>query len=68
MTYFFVRRKNVVVFLVKMRGYGSVLHSICIDMREQPGWIYEPSEPYGMRSSADELHVGDRDNSPYERM
>lgn len=51
-----------------MRGSGRLLHSGCVDTREQPGWIYDSSEPYDLILSAEPLHLCVGDNSHYECM
>lgn len=64
----FVRLQKMGVLMVKMRGSGSFLHAICIETGEEPGWIYDSSEPYAIKLTAESLRLFVVDASSYQYM
>lgn len=62
---FFTRGWKKSIFVVTMRGTGEFLHSICVDTRSSPGFIYDSSEPFSMRLCAESLKLCVGDQSIY---
>lgn len=65
---FFVDRVKRGIYVVTLQGVGDLLHSICIDTRQDPGYIYDSSEPYAMRLCKQSLFLCVGDHVSYEGM